>query len=79
MLIFILSYMKNNLLQRVHAAGFNMNQPQANLLIHLLQFFCLKKCFLCTNLKCFRINFNNINAVRMNSKFSLLSTIFFMF
>ena len=37
MLIFILSYMKNNPLQQAHAASFNMNQPQANLWIHLLK------------------------------------------
>lgn len=37
MLIFILSYMKNNPLQLAHASAFNMNQPQANLWIHLLQ------------------------------------------
>ncbi|MFT3751735.1 MAG: transposase family protein [Paludibacter sp.] len=37
MLIFILSYMKNNPLQQAHAAAFNMNQPQANLWIHLLK------------------------------------------
>jgi Helix-turn-helix of DDE superfamily endonuclease len=37
MLIFILSYMKNNPLQQAHAASFNMNQPQANQWIHLLK------------------------------------------
>lgn len=37
MLIFILSYMKNNPLQQAHAAAFNMNQPQTNLWIHLLK------------------------------------------
>ena len=37
MLIFILSYLKNNPLQQAHAATFNMNQPQANLWIHLLK------------------------------------------
>ena len=37
MLIFILSYMKNNPLQQAHAAAFNMNQPQSNLWIHLLK------------------------------------------
>ncbi|MEI6751969.1 MAG: transposase family protein [Paludibacter sp.] len=36
-LIFILSYIKNNPLQQAHAASFNMNQPQANLWIHLLK------------------------------------------
>ncbi|HJV77284.1 MAG TPA: hypothetical protein VJ602_02805, partial [Paludibacter sp.] len=35
MLIFILSYMKNNLLLQAHAAAFKMNQPQANLWINL--------------------------------------------
>lgn len=29
--------MKNNPLQQAHAASFNMNQPQANLWIHLLK------------------------------------------
>ena len=37
MLIFILSYMKNNPLQQTHAAAFNMTQPQSNLWIHLLK------------------------------------------
>jgi len=37
MLIFILSYMKNNPLQQAHAALFEMNQPQANVWIHLLK------------------------------------------
>src|ERR1035437_5034061 len=37
MLIFILSYLKNNPLQQAQAASFNMNQPQANLWIHLLK------------------------------------------
>ena len=37
MLIFILSYMKNNPLQQTHAAAFNMSQPQANVWIHLLK------------------------------------------
>jgi hypothetical protein len=37
MLIFILSYMKNNPLQQTHAAAFHMTQPQANLWIHLLK------------------------------------------
>jgi hypothetical protein len=37
MLIFILSYMKNNPLQQTHAVAFNMNQPQTNLWIHLLK------------------------------------------
>jgi len=37
MLVFILSYLKNNPLQQTHASAFNMNQPQANLWIHLLK------------------------------------------
>ena len=37
MLIFILSYLKNNPLQETHASAFSMNQPQANLWIHLLK------------------------------------------
>ena len=37
MLIFILSFMKNNPLQQTHAAAFNMSQPQVNLWIHLLK------------------------------------------
>jgi hypothetical protein len=37
MLIFILSYLKNNSLQETHASAFGMNQPQANLWIHLLK------------------------------------------
>ncbi len=37
MLIFILSYMKNNPLQQAHATAFNMNQPQGTLWIHLLK------------------------------------------
>ncbi len=37
MLIFILSYLKNNPLQETHASAFGMNQPQANLWIHLLK------------------------------------------
>src|ERR1035437_6295991 len=37
MLIFILSYLKNNPLQETHASAFGMNQPQANNWIHLLK------------------------------------------
>jgi len=36
MLVFILSYLKNNPLQETHACAFGMNQPQANNWIHLL-------------------------------------------
>lgn len=35
-LVFILQYLKNNPLQQTHAAAYGMNQPQANLWIHLL-------------------------------------------
>ncbi|MDR1090125.1 MAG: transposase family protein [Prevotella sp.] len=35
MLIFILSYLKNNPLQQTHAALFGLTQPQANRWIHL--------------------------------------------
>jgi len=37
MLVFILYYLKNNCLQESQAAMFGMNQPQANLWIHLLK------------------------------------------
>ena len=37
MLVFILSFMKNNPLQQAHAFSFKMSQPQANLWIHLLK------------------------------------------
>jgi hypothetical protein len=37
MLVFILYYLKNNCLQEALAAMFGMNQPQANLWIHLLK------------------------------------------
>lgn len=37
MLIFILSYLKNNPLQETHASAFGMSQPQANNWIHLLK------------------------------------------
>jgi len=37
MLVFILSYLKNNPLQETHASAFGMNQPQANNWIHLLK------------------------------------------
>ena len=36
-LVFILSYLKNNPLQETHAAVFGMNQPQANNWVHLLK------------------------------------------
>jgi hypothetical protein len=35
-LLFILHYLKSNALQQHHAAAYGMNQPQANLWIHLL-------------------------------------------
>jgi hypothetical protein len=35
-LLFILHYLKGNSLQEHHAAAYQMNQPQANLWIHLL-------------------------------------------
>jgi hypothetical protein len=52
MLIFILSYLKNNPLQETHASAYNMNQPQANLWIHLLKMLLQKalqkaKCLPC--------------------------------
>jgi hypothetical protein len=37
MLVFILSYLKNNPLQETHASMFGMNQPQCNLWIHILK------------------------------------------
>jgi hypothetical protein len=37
MLVFILYYLKNNCLQEALAAMFGMNQPQANLWVHLLK------------------------------------------
>lgn len=37
MLVFILSYLKNNPLQQAHAAAFHMTQPQANVWIHFLK------------------------------------------
>lgn len=37
MLLFILSYLKNNPLQETHASAFGMSQPQANNWIHLLK------------------------------------------
>jgi hypothetical protein len=37
MLVFILYYLKNNPLQEALAAMFGMNQPQANLWVHLLK------------------------------------------
>jgi len=40
--VFILYYLKNNCLQESHAAMFGMNQPQANLWIHLLKNILLK-------------------------------------
>jgi hypothetical protein len=42
MLVFILYYLKNNCLQEALAAMFGMNQPQANLWIHLLKIILLK-------------------------------------
>lgn len=45
MLVFILSYLKNNPLQQTHAAMFGLTQPQANLWIHLTReilLTCLK-------------------------------------
>jgi hypothetical protein len=45
MLVFILSYLKNNPLQQTHAALFGLTQPQANLWIHLIKkilLTCLK-------------------------------------
>jgi hypothetical protein len=43
-LLFILHYLKGNSLQEHHAAAYHMNQPQANLWIHLL-LALLKKMF----------------------------------
>jgi hypothetical protein len=37
MLLFILSYLKNNPLQETHASMFGMNQPQCNIWIHILK------------------------------------------
>ena len=37
MLVFILYYLKNNCLQEAQAAMFGMNQPQANVWVHLLK------------------------------------------
>jgi hypothetical protein len=37
MLVFILYYLKNNCLQEAQAAMFGMNQPQANVWIHLMK------------------------------------------
>lgn len=37
MLVFILSYLKNNPLQETHASAYGMNQPQANTWVHLLK------------------------------------------
>jgi hypothetical protein len=42
MLVFILYYLKNNFLQESPAAMFGMNQPQANVWIHLLKRILLK-------------------------------------
>jgi len=42
MLVFILYYLKNNCLQESLATMFGMNQPQANLWIHLLKDILLK-------------------------------------
>jgi len=42
MLVFILSYLKNNCLQEFQAGMFGMNQPQANVWIHLLKTILLK-------------------------------------
>jgi hypothetical protein len=42
MLVFILYYLKNNCLQEAQAAMFGMNQPQANVWIHLLKRILLK-------------------------------------
>jgi hypothetical protein len=42
MLVFILYYLKNNCLQESLAAMFGMNQPQANLWVHLLKVILLK-------------------------------------
>lgn len=37
MLVFILSYLKNNPLQETHAAAYGMSQPQANVWVHFLK------------------------------------------
>ena len=37
MLVFILSFLKNNPLQQAHAAAYCMTQPRANTWIHLLK------------------------------------------
>ena len=42
MLVFILYYLKNNCLQESQAAMFGMNQPQANVWIHLLKTILLQ-------------------------------------
>ena len=49
MLVFILFYLKTNCLQDTHAAMFGMNQPHANVWIHLLKTILLKvlKCANC--------------------------------
>jgi hypothetical protein len=37
MLVFILSYLKNNPLQETHAAAYGMNQPQVNIWVHFFK------------------------------------------
>jgi hypothetical protein len=52
MLVFILYYLKNNCLQESQAAMFGMNQPQANVWIHLLKRILLKSLKASKSLPC---------------------------
>ena len=52
MLVFILYYLKNNSLQESQAAMFGMNQPQANVWIHLLKSILLKTLGVSKSLPC---------------------------
>jgi hypothetical protein len=52
MLVFILYYLKNNCLQESQAAMFGMNQPQANIWIHLLKNILLETLKSCHCLPC---------------------------
>ena len=52
MLVFILSYLKNNCLREFQAGMFGMNQPQANVWIHLLKSILLKTLKASKSLSC---------------------------
>jgi len=52
MLVFILYYLKNNCLQESQAAMFGMNQPQANVWIHLLKSILLNALNATNSLPC---------------------------